>query len=124
MPQLWWALHAAGHLHIDRLIAVARVALSGFALLVVYLDPTEFAQNVFAISITLWVYLVWALITLSAVISGRSRPEWHITLHLTDICLISLLMSWSKGPASPFYVFYGFVLLAVAMRWNWPGVVS
>ena len=105
MPQLWKALHEAGHrpfdLQIERLIAAARVALSGFTLLTMYLDPAEFPDNVSEISITLSVYLALALITLSVAINGRIRPEWHILLHICDIALISLSMYWSKGPASP-----------------------
>jgi signal transduction histidine kinase len=128
MPRVWPALQSRGYepfdLQIERLIVAARGALVGFALVAVYLEPAEFAPNVREVSITLALYLTFALFSgLLAAGRGRIPSHWQVPLHLVEICFISLLLFLSKGLASPFFVICAFVLLAATLRWNWRGAV-
>lgn len=106
---------------IERLTVVARVALAAFTVLAIYLDPLEQPQNAHAAFLLLSVYLVFSLLVCSLVILGWLHARWHIVVHLIDIAMISGLMYFSQGPASPFFVFYTFVLVGAAFRWSWRG---
>jgi signal transduction histidine kinase len=51
-----------------------------------------------------------------------SRRE-QIFAHLADMLCVSILMYLTDGPASPFFLFFTFILLAGTLRWNWRGAL-
>lgn len=105
-----------------RLINVSRAALAVVAVVAMYLDPTQplrFADVAYDV---LAVYLAFALLVLILDVAGREVPALNVGLHLVDLGVCSIVLYFTEGPSSPFFVFFTFVLLAATMRWDWPGV--
>jgi len=127
MPRLSEALYSAGHkpfdLQLERLIALLRVALAAFSVVIFYLDPLPGNQNTSAIVAVLIAYTAFGLIVALIPIIGRVRTGWQLPVHLVDIGLISLLSYLLEAVSRQFFLLYTFVLLGATVRWNWRGAV-
>ena len=114
----------------ERALAAIRVILAGVSLVAIYMDPTEpthYAHFTYALLTGYVVYSV-ALFALLRFRERVSEPAGPL-IHVGDVLLALTLTLFTEGPTSPFFVFFGFALLAAGFRWGlwetvWTGVVS
>jgi hypothetical protein len=93
----------------ERLVAGGRVVLATFSLLAIYIDPTEPAKYreltysllvafvLYALGVALW---TWPRLT-----QGRT---WTIATHLADMLFFTVLIYFTEGPVSPFFLYFVF----------------
>jgi signal transduction histidine kinase len=102
-------------------IVVARLALACFALLAIWLDPTQpdrypsFTYSVLAL------YVVYAVAV--AVWQSLSRRPYPWA-HVIDVYLIGTLIYLTQGPTSPFFVLATFALLSGTLQWGARGALA
>ena len=107
----------------ERVIALARVALAALALVAVQLDPTQPANYATETHLILVCYLAFALAALWADQARRISSALLVATYLIDLLTVTALMRFTQGVASPFFVFFTFLLLTAALRWNWRGAL-
>jgi len=111
-------------------LAAVRFMLAGVSLVAIYLEPTEprlYAPFIFRL---LAAYVVYSL-ALLAVLRFReqlSEPT-GLAIHAGDVLVAFVMTLFTEGPTSPFFVFFGFVLIGAGFRWGlwgtiWTGAVS
>jgi signal transduction histidine kinase len=106
----------------ERLIAAGRVVLSVFSLLAVWLDPTEPSRYAATAYALLAAYAGYSLII--AALAFRSYAlllEMRLPTHAFDLGVAVLVMFFTEGPTSPFFLYFVFAMLSAAMRWGWTG---
>ena len=108
-------------LRVERVLAGARVFLAAITALIVSLnpdDPALFETSAYGV---LLIYAIVAAVALAAV---KWQPahvlRWRAALHAIDVVVAAIVTVLARGPGSPFFIFFVFVLLAAAMRWG-PG---
>jgi signal transduction histidine kinase len=108
----------------ERLIAVGRVVLSVFSLLAVWLDPTEPSRYAATAYSLLVVYVGYSLVI--AVVAFRSQAlllGMRLPTHAVDLGVAGLVMFFTEGPTSPFFVYFVFAMVSAAERWGWRGTL-
>jgi signal transduction histidine kinase len=108
----------------EGVIAQGRLFLCALSLLAVTLEPTQPSQYAEATTLTLLGYLAF-----SAILVGLTRYRFlglrtRQAIHVTDVVIISVLLSLTGGLASPFLIFFTFALLAATLRWQWHAVLA
>jgi signal transduction histidine kinase len=102
-------------------IVVARLALACFALLAIWLDPTQpdrypsFTYSILAL------YVFYAVAV--AVWQSLSRRP-YTWAHIVDVYLIGTLIYLTQGPTSPFFVLATFALLSGTLQWGAHGALA
>jgi signal transduction histidine kinase len=105
-----------------QVVAAARLALACFALLAIWLDPTQpdrypaFTYSVLA------AYVVHAAI-MAILVRRPFSQGLHVVAHVIDVLIIALLIYLTEGPTSPFFVLASFALLSATLHWQAPGVL-
>jgi signal transduction histidine kinase len=108
----------------ERLIASGRATLSVFSLLAIWLDPTEPARYASTAYALLAVYVAYSLaIAALAFRSSALLLEMRLASHAIDLAVTALVMFFTEGPTSPFFVFFVFAMGSAAMRWGWTGTL-
>lgn len=100
----------------EHLIAAGRVFLAGFALIAIWLEPSEPARYAGIAHAVLVVYLVYAVAL--ALVAWRFRLPWGragIIVHVFDLVAFIIIVFLTHGPTSPFFVFFTFSLVCAAM---------
>lgn len=109
---------------VERRIAIGRALLATFFVGVVWLDPVERIHYNLAVYTLFGVYAVYAvalaLMLRRTAVYSRRLPAIGQTV---DIIVFSAFIYFTNGPTSLFFVFFVFVLIAAALRWQWRGVV-
>ncbi len=109
---------------IERFVAVVRALLAACALLAVWLDPTEPSNHSWAIYYLLSGYLCYSALIVLAV--WRLSVIWTylpVVSHAIDLVLFALLMFFTRGPGSPFFVLFVFAVVCATLRWQFRGAV-
>src|SRR5262245_17363060 len=104
-----------------RLIALSRVALAAGGLLAIYFDPDQPSRG-WTGYVFVGAYIVFALLMLAAL----RRPLtglWAIASHGVEVALVILIIAYTEGPSSPFFVYFTFVLLTATLCWQWRGAL-
>jgi signal transduction histidine kinase len=111
----------------ERLIAGCRVALAALSLLAVWLDPLEpnrfvgfshqllSAYTAGAVLLALWLWRTSSPPALAAV---------AVAVHGVDLMVFFALIVATSGPASPFFAFLTFALVAGTLRWQTAGTLA
>ena len=99
------------------------MVLAGLALVAVYVDPTQPAKYVEETHLILVCYLAFALAALWADQARRTSSALLVATYPIDLLTVMALMSFTQGVSSPFFVFFTFLLLTAALRWNWRGAL-
>jgi signal transduction histidine kinase len=101
-----------------RVVAIARLSLAALFLIATITDPS--------ISPPLGLKLVLAAyIAFATVVAGSIWNSWWIDMrigaaaHVTDIMFFMIVVLWPEGYASPYFLFFVFLLLSAAIRWGW-----
>ena len=108
----------------ERVVAISRAVLALGGLVAIYLDPAQPSQGRFAYAFVA-TYAVFAFALLVFVLSARRPPAkiWSLVGHGFEVALVSLIIWSSEGPLSPFFVYFTFVLLVAALRWQGRGAL-
>jgi signal transduction histidine kinase len=105
------------------LMAGTRVALAGGALLATAIDPLSYSPHRLVTSL-IATYFVYCLALLALVWSPvRFTRGWRVAVHTVDFAIFSLLMIVTQGAASPFFVYFTFLVLCAALRWQLRGTL-
>jgi signal transduction histidine kinase len=108
----------------ERLIATGRAVLAAFSLLAIWLDPSQpalYAEFVHAVVVA---YVGYAfVVTAVAWRSPAQSARLLLVTHILDLAVFAILMHFTEGPISPFFVLLLFSLLCAALRWQWRGTV-
>lgn len=108
---------------VDRLIAGGRLALTGFAVLAVLVDPAEPARNAHIVLGLVAAYALYSLVVASLAWAGRSLSERaRIATHVLDVGLAIVLLCFTHG-SHTFFAFIVFPLLSATVRWRWRGTL-
>src|SRR5215208_1191648 len=108
----------------ERLIAGGRVVLSVFSLLAIWLDPTEPTRYASIAYSMLAVYVAYSLVI--AAVTFRSSAlllELRLPTQAVDLLVAALVMFFTEGPGSPFFVYFAFAMASGAVRWGWTGTL-
>jgi signal transduction histidine kinase len=108
----------------DQVVATARLALAAFGLAAIYLDPSQPAYHVEVAYGILVAYLVFALLLAFGSFFLPSLPAVQAVAYSIDIVTFSLVMRFTEGPTSPFFVLFTFALLSATLYWGWRGAIG
>jgi signal transduction histidine kinase len=108
----------------ERLIAGARLILGVFFLMAIYLDPTEPSRYAGLTYGILASYLFYSLVLMVCVwYLDVTHRLMGVAAHFIDLAVFAGLMFLTEGPNSPFFVYFIFVLVCSALRWQWVGTL-
>jgi signal transduction histidine kinase len=106
----------------ERIIVAGRVVLAAFSLVAIWLDPsapTKHAPVAYTLLVT---YLAYALLLVPVVWRADALlARVGLMTQVVDLPVFALIMYFTEGPTSPFFVYFTFALLCGALRWEWPG---
>lgn len=110
--------------HTERMLAIGRVVLAGAALIALRLDPAEPPQyapvaSVLAVAYTVYAFLIALLVWRLAL----PHPNLRRITYVGDLLVCFVLMYFTTGPMSPFFVCFVFSLLCATLYWQWRGVL-
>jgi signal transduction histidine kinase len=100
------------------LIAVARLFLALTSFLALTVDNTEPARLAFATRLLLLIYIAYSAAVLMFERQAKRSAHQDLLLHIGDVVWAVAITSVTEGPNSPFFVFFLFVLMAAAYRWD------
>jgi signal transduction histidine kinase len=114
-------LHRMKAISAWRLVAISRLVLALFALLAIYIDPTQPTRSSETVYLILAAYVVYSG-ALAAILErfAASHPAAYL-VHGIDILTFGAVIRLTDGPTSPFFVFLTFALFAATIRWGWRG---
>lgn len=102
-------------------IVAARLVLACFALLAIWLDPTQPDRHPPLTYSILALYVAYAI----AVAVLQSFSQSHNPLaHVIDVYLIAILIYLTQGPTSPFFVLATFALISGTLQWGARGAIA
>jgi signal transduction histidine kinase len=104
---------------IERWLASARVMLAISALVAIWMDPSELRYSPWASGL-LGFYLAQGLVII-ILLRRRHQPPtraFRILVHAADVIWPGVISVFAMGQASPFFLFFIFVLAAAAYRWG------
>lgn len=107
-----------------QVVAYSRLALAGFALLAVYVDPTQPGRYSSLAYMILAGYVVYAAIFAVAVNYETFENKGPLFRHLLDIAVCAALTFLTNGPTSPFFVFFTFAIVSGALQWGMRGAIG
>ncbi len=108
----------------ERLIAAGRLVLAAFSLLAIYLDPSEPSRYVDVAYSALVTYLAYAALIVLVLWSSMTPPtRLPIVTHGVDLAAFFILIYFTEGPTSPFFVYFVFALISATLRWHWSGTL-
>jgi signal transduction histidine kinase len=105
----------------ERTIAISRLVLAAGGLLAAYADPAQPSQGE-AGYVFLGLYVLFSLGMLTTV-SKPLEGARCIAAHVVEIGLICIVIAYTEGPTSPFFVYFTFALLTATLRWQWRGAL-
>jgi signal transduction histidine kinase len=108
----------------ERLIVAGRVVLAAFSLVAIWLDPLAPSKHAGMAYTLLVTYLGCSLLLVPLVWrADRTLNGVGLVTHVVDLPVFALLMYFTEGPTSPFFIYVTFALLCGALRWQWPGTL-
>ena len=120
-----WTLHSSGTVadpyspqsRAERLIATGRMVLAVVTLLAVRLAPAVPVER-FEIFYTVLIWYVFYALFLALLEWSLRAPLLRLRLvtHVFDLGVFALFLFFSEDPASPFFVYFVFSLLAATLR--------
>ncbi len=105
------------------LISVGRLVTALFAVLAVYLDPTQPAAFLDELQVTLGLYAVFSILLVLFPLRKSLDSPVHLIVHIVDAAVVGWLALLTNELTSPFFSFLPFIPLAMTMRWGLRGAV-
>lgn len=106
----------------EHLIASWRAVLASASLLAIWLDPSEPSKHANVAYALLIAYLGYALLLLPLTWGSLSPRRLGLVTHVADLATFTLLLYFTEGATSPFFVYYVFSLFCAAVRWQRRGI--
>lgn len=103
---------------IERWLASARVFLAISALFTVWMDPAQMRSSPWAYWLLGFYIVHGVVIMLLLRMRQESTPSFRLFVHAGDIIWPALICMYNTGQATPFFLFFVFVLGAAAYRWG------
>src|SRR5581483_4942036 len=103
----------------ERILATARLVLALTSLLALYLDAARPFRYETLVYVLVFVYSAHAISILLLVHwrdEIRSSAAWAI--HIVDVLWPGIIVFFTNGSSSPFFMFFIFALLGAAFRWG------
>src|SRR5213594_3132887 len=108
----------------ERLIATSRLVLAAFSLLAVWIASATAPSYGRLTTLLLAAYLGYALVlAMVAWFAHASHVRFGLLTHALDLALFSLFVYLTEGPASPFFTYFVFALVAATLRWQSRGAL-
>ena len=106
----------------ERVIAGGRVVLAVCSLLAIWIDPSApaiYAESAFTLLVAYFIFalVIFALVWLPITVPG----PWPLGTHVLDLAMFTLLIFFTEGPTSPFFVYFIFSIMCATLRWGWAG---
>ncbi len=114
----------------DWVITGGRVALALSSLLGFWFGPLESPWSNTATLTLLVLYAIHACVLFFLLRMPWVAPRtWPLATHLIDLAVFSLLMFFTQGPTSPFFVYFVFSVVCGTLRWGtfgafWTAVIA
>ncbi|CAN7717979.1 histidine kinase [Rhizobium sp. LjRoot98] len=105
------------------LISIGRFVTALFAVLAVYLDPTQPAVFLDESQTSLGLYVVFSLLLVVFPLRMPLDSPIHLIVHLVDAAVLGWLAFLTNELTSPFFSFLPFILLAMTIRWGLRGAI-
>jgi signal transduction histidine kinase len=105
------------------LIDIGRVITAVFAVLAIYLDPTQPEQFRSESEAILGLYFVFSLALVIRPLRKPLDDKLHLLSHGIDIIVLGGLSLLTNELTSPFFSFLPYVLLATTLRWGLSGAL-
>ncbi|CAN5131268.1 sensor histidine kinase [soil metagenome] len=103
-----------------RVIALGRLLLAAIFLLAIWMDPSQPAQAASETYAALAAYVaVAAILTIITWNNWWLDAKLAAPAHVLDIAAFTLLVLVTEGYTSPFFLFFVFLILSSAIRWDW-----
>ncbi|KLK93415.1 hypothetical protein AA309_08780 [Microvirga vignae] len=106
-----------------RVIVLARLLMAIFALAAITLDFPQITRSAAPNYIIAIAYLVFAFVSFYIVMQGPPANREQILAHTIDVVCICLLMYFNHGLASPFLLYFTFLIASATLRWDWRGAI-
>ncbi|MCF8709003.1 sensor histidine kinase [Rhizorhapis sp. SPR117] len=106
------------------LIGIGRLITALFAVVAIYLDPTQPAVFMREAKVTLALYVIFALLMVLFPLRRPLDSTVHIAVHSVDVLVLGWLAFLTNELTSPFFSFLPFILLATTMRWGLRGAIA
>jgi signal transduction histidine kinase len=104
----------------ERVLARARLILTGTSLAAIFVDPTQPTLYITATYSLLAVYVIASLLYLVVVSQIQALPaRLPFIVHVADAALLAILTSITGASSSPLFPFFTFIVLAAAFRWGY-----
>ena len=117
-------LYYTQQVRIEWFVALGRALLATCALFAVWLNPMEPIKHTWTTYYLLFGFVSYSvLIVLVVWRLGVTWTHLPVVSHGIDLILFGLLMFFTQGPASPFFVFFVFALVCATLRWQLRGAV-
>lgn len=108
----------------ERFISAGRVVMIAFSLFAVTLHPVDPVRNAWIINSLLIGYLAYAIVLAATLwYLANTWIVLAIVIHTVDLTVFALLIFFTTGPASPFFVYFVFSLICATLRWQWSGIL-
>ena len=109
--------------HVERIVAGARVALAVSSLFAVWMDPAEpgrYAELTYSLH---GIYVAYSVALALLMWRRDNVGSWPLATHVADIVVASVFQYLTLGPSSPFFVYFSFALFSAALRWGSRGTI-
>ena len=106
------------------LIGIARLVTAIFAVLAIYLDPTQPTAFVGESQVTLALYVILSMLLVVFPLRAPLDSPVHLVTHLVDLAVLGWLSLLTSELTSPFFSFLPFILLVMTMRWGLWGAIA
>ncbi len=107
----------------NRLISYGRLITAVFAVIAIYLDPTQPIRYRTEAQDVLAVYLALAILLVALPIRRPVDSPVHFAVHVLDTVILGWLAFLTNELTSPFFSFLPFTLLAMTVRWGFMGAM-
>ncbi|WP_165356499.1 histidine kinase [Sphingosinicella sp. BN140058] len=105
----------------ERLINLGRLVTALFAVLAIYLDPTQPSNLLGESEMVLNAYVLFSVVMVLIPVRRSFDDKVHIIIHGVDVLVLGSLSLMTNELTSPFFAFLPFILLATTMRWGMVG---
>ncbi len=106
-------------IEVERVLAVARALLAEVSLFAITFSPTGPGRSGNLASALLLMYVAHSL-AVFVIVGLRTEvpPRDVVIIHVADLLWPAVIIVFTRGPNSPFVLYFSFALLAAAFRWG------
>ncbi len=103
-----------------RVIALSRLLLAASFIATLIVDPTQPTNLPVGAYTAVTIYFLWSALLLGITWSNWRRDSALAdAAHILDVGAFGIIIFFTEGYTSPFFVFFVFLLLSSSIRWGW-----